>query len=104
MFRFTIRDVLWLMLVVGMAVGWWLQFAKLNEAERQNAAMRRRNNAMKSVLKDQLLIDFQELDGGGFSIRRSDELPKRLTEGKSFIGRLPVNPPAQMPAPTDDRP
>jgi hypothetical protein len=23
MFRFTIRDVLWLMVVVGLAVGWW---------------------------------------------------------------------------------
>ena len=23
MFRFTIRDVLWLMVVVGMAAGWW---------------------------------------------------------------------------------
>jgi hypothetical protein len=24
MFRFTIRDLLWLMVVVGLAVGWWL--------------------------------------------------------------------------------
>jgi hypothetical protein len=24
MFRFTIRDVLWLMVVVGLSVGWWL--------------------------------------------------------------------------------
>lgn len=24
MLRFTIRDVLWLMLVVGMGVGWWM--------------------------------------------------------------------------------
>jgi hypothetical protein len=24
MFRFTIRDVLWLTVVVGMACGWWL--------------------------------------------------------------------------------
>jgi hypothetical protein len=24
MFRFTIRDLLWLMLVVGLDVGWWL--------------------------------------------------------------------------------
>ena len=23
MFRFTIRDVLWLTVVVGMAIGWW---------------------------------------------------------------------------------
>jgi len=25
MFRFTIRDVLWLMVVVGLAIGWWLE-------------------------------------------------------------------------------
>ena len=24
MFRFTIRDVLWLMLVVALAIGWWI--------------------------------------------------------------------------------
>jgi len=24
MFRFTIRDVLWLTLVIGLAIGWWL--------------------------------------------------------------------------------
>ncbi len=24
MFRFTIRDVLWLTVVVGLAVGWWM--------------------------------------------------------------------------------
>jgi hypothetical protein len=25
MFRFTIRDVLWLMVVVALGVGWWMQ-------------------------------------------------------------------------------
>jgi hypothetical protein len=24
MFKFTIRDVLWLMVIVGLAVGWWI--------------------------------------------------------------------------------
>jgi hypothetical protein len=27
MFRFTIRDVLWLTVVMGLAVGWWLDRA-----------------------------------------------------------------------------
>jgi hypothetical protein len=27
MFRFTIRDVLWLMVVVGVAIGWWIDHA-----------------------------------------------------------------------------
>jgi len=34
MFRFTIRDVLWLMVVVALGVGWWVD-------HRQNIAMRR---------------------------------------------------------------
>jgi len=32
MFRFTIRDLLWLMVVVGLSVGWCLQQAQLNQA------------------------------------------------------------------------
>jgi hypothetical protein len=37
MFRFTIRDVLWLMMVVGLSVGWWLDHSatyKLAESYR----------------------------------------------------------------------
>ena len=29
MFRFTIRDLLWLMVVVGLAVGWWTERRQL---------------------------------------------------------------------------
>jgi len=28
MFRFAIRDLLWLMVVVGMALAWWMERAK----------------------------------------------------------------------------
>ena len=35
MFRFTIRDVLWLTVVVGLAIGWW------NDRERLEAAVAR---------------------------------------------------------------
>ena len=31
MLRFTIRDVLWLTLVVGLAVGWWIGDGWLSE-------------------------------------------------------------------------
>jgi hypothetical protein len=30
MLRFTIRDVLWLTVVVGLAVGWWLDHRSLD--------------------------------------------------------------------------
>jgi hypothetical protein len=31
MFRFTIRDVLWLMVVVGVSLGWWNEHRKCAE-------------------------------------------------------------------------
>src|SRR5262245_13346251 len=36
MFRFTIRDVLWLMVVVGLAVGWWIERGTLQN-QREDA-------------------------------------------------------------------
>jgi hypothetical protein len=38
MFRFTIRDVLWLTVVVGMAVGWYCHISR--EREWANNALR----------------------------------------------------------------
>ena len=32
MFRFTIRDVLWLMVVVALAVGWWINWYRWTDA------------------------------------------------------------------------
>ena len=65
MFRFTIRDLLWLMLVVGMASGWWNSESKklkrqdqvLRELEAENIELRHeerflreeRDSAVKEV-------------------------------------------------------
>jgi len=34
MFRFTIRDVLWLTVVVALAVGWWVDRSQVASAKR----------------------------------------------------------------------
>ena len=34
MFRFTIRDVLWLTVVVALVVGWWLDHRQFSAADR----------------------------------------------------------------------
>jgi hypothetical protein len=34
MFRFTIRDVLWLTVVVALSVGWWVNQARLRAENR----------------------------------------------------------------------
>ena len=36
MFRFTIREVLWLMVVVALAVGWWIDRSQLDLRNRRN--------------------------------------------------------------------
>jgi hypothetical protein len=35
MFRFTIRDVLWLMVVVGMGVGWWMDRSRISRMQSE---------------------------------------------------------------------
>lgn len=43
MLRFTTRDLLWLMLVVGLACGWWISLAKAHGPNGES-------NANKSLL------------------------------------------------------
>jgi hypothetical protein len=43
MFRFTIRDVLWLMVVVGLGVGWWLDSRESISLRAKNAELLRQN-------------------------------------------------------------
>lgn len=72
MFRFTIRDVLWLMVVVGLGCGWWIEHrratwqalihardnANLTEAVRRSALDRERHkhevNSMSTLLTTKL--------------------------------------------------
>jgi hypothetical protein len=54
MFRFTIRDLLWLMVVVGLAVGWWIDRREIVR-ERESLVMKQQEiealeeNARKSL-------------------------------------------------------
>jgi hypothetical protein len=54
MFRFTIRDVLWLMVVVGLAIGWWMD---------RNAP---------SALHDRLEL-IRAADDAGYHFQRDDK-------------------------------
>ena len=47
MFRFQIRDVLWLMVVVGLSVGWWVnrqQYRELVEKQAEQANVLKRES------------------------------------------------------------
>jgi len=47
MFRFSIRDVLWLTVVVALAVGWWLDHRQITPHERE--VLKRLNLKWESV-------------------------------------------------------
>jgi hypothetical protein len=55
--RFTIRDLLWLTLVVGLGLGWLIREAawgaKWNSYEERIAAWRHRTGALEDILAEQ---------------------------------------------------
>jgi len=53
MFRFTIRDVLWLMVVVAISVAWWMDHGQLTDR-----AARLKMDAQMRRAVDGVLIDF----------------------------------------------
>jgi uncharacterized membrane-anchored protein YhcB (DUF1043 family) len=59
MFRFTIRDVLWLMVVVGIAVGWWIDRIGTNSlrVEVQAENLEVVNALMKQNAELQMKVD-----------------------------------------------
>jgi len=66
MFRFTIRDVLWLMVVVGLACGWWMD-------RRQIAALRSQANTSdyRRFMEERVNLELQKLlakEGRGFDV------------------------------------
>jgi hypothetical protein len=66
MFRFTIRDVLWLTVVVALGLGWWMTRRDLH-AER---IWRNRTGALEAVIADKGLT--VEWDKGVARIRNKD--------------------------------
>ena len=51
MFRFTIRDVLWLTAVVGLALGWFFDAVSLRMKDRMATEHRLKSNATIAELK-----------------------------------------------------
>lgn len=56
MFRFTIRDVLWLMVVVGLACGWWSARA---EAEKLKYAEEMRDQLQSAIENEGYFIQWR---------------------------------------------
>ena len=72
MIRFTIRDLLWLMVVVGLGVGWWLDHRKLLqlEAQRQSYQALSETLAAELQVKNPAAKITIEVNGESISARR----------------------------------
>jgi len=53
MFRFTIRDVLWLTVVVAMGVGWWVERRQKQDTAAQMEKLRTENGQMRELIGEQ---------------------------------------------------
>ena len=56
MLRFTIRDVLWLTLVVGLAVGWWVDRDRRATENRELAEYGRAQASRASAAEGQIQL------------------------------------------------
>ena len=59
MFRFTIRDALWLMVVVGLACGWWMDRTALDRWHRLRFGklVRDAERSLMTVSGEKIIID-----------------------------------------------
>ena len=69
MFRFTIRDVLWLMVVVGLAIGWMIHI-------RTETAKRDTTDLLRQQYVEQNLVQLQS------AIQRLEELEAKQSQSQ----------------------
>jgi hypothetical protein len=50
MFRFTIRDVLWLTVVVALSVGWWMNSTRLSETTTRLSEAEAKQQSLQAKL------------------------------------------------------
>jgi hypothetical protein len=62
MFRFTIRDVLWLTVIVGLALGWWLEYRQFVRVRRDQLRERRLAIANKYSRGEVPFLDLSRVD------------------------------------------
>jgi hypothetical protein len=89
MFRFTIRDVLWLMVVVGILCAWWIEDGRKYAAYRElyggNGSFRSQFNALKKRARSEaaLKAEAEELTAIAFRQIRED-VAKRMEVSHKF--------------------
>ena len=91
MFRFTIRDMLWLTLVAAVTTGWLLDRRRLDPTEHENALLRLDNSAKSQALEiaaKKEASSRREVELMGQLVRnREAELQKRDAELRDSLSR-----------------
>jgi hypothetical protein len=68
-----LRDLFWLLTVVGLMCGWWMQQGRIAEARRDKAEAEKREKLSERIRANkQLEIDAWNRDGRLHAIRRPD--------------------------------
>jgi len=101
MFRFTIRDVLWLTVVVGLGVSWWVDNKRI---EKVIATLEKEGQQQRAARDDELAVlrELQATQEREYSSLMGRGLPDLLSRGP---GR-PMKPLRPRPTPenTDAEP
>lgn len=80
MFRFTIRDVLWLTVVTALACAWWIERATIKNERATLAAERESLKAKRRELdaKFLMIVDAQDrINSGEARLNREQELAEK---------------------------
>jgi hypothetical protein len=82
MFRFTIRDVLWLTVVVALGVGWWVAHRKASDAHKKLMEERDSARELAKGMVDAMRLQGYEVDGPDWSRRPITRLTLKSTKTK----------------------
>jgi hypothetical protein len=86
MFRFTIRDVLWLTVVVGLAVGWWAEFRARRVADARYDGARQSMQQTAELLR----VSIVEKDGKVVALKGANYVPCPECDSTIYVDDLPV--------------
>src|SRR6478672_4027101 len=112
MFRFTIRDVLWLTLVAAVATGWLLDRRRMGPTEYENALLQIDNSAKSQALavaaKTEASLRKEVELIGQLARNREDELKKRDAELRDSLSRREavlnaIRSSRELPEPSTDK-
>jgi hypothetical protein len=88
MFRFTIRDLLWLTVVVALGVCWWGERREANQSRRlreENARLAAENGDL--ALDNVLIGSLIDLQAGSIPRGEKERLFKKYEKASRLIGK-----------------